>query len=191
MARIDAQNLGYHATWVDGYLPDLKEMRKIARLHRNLDTGEYGFSQAGEAWSREDFFGSMASAIRTRADREQLPQDVQPAPCCLWLTKIDRRPTDPMIVPLYEEALADPRRTDYCHIVTIHEACPAENACLDRLIRDLRFELKLENAYAKPDEFRTAARDVLTRYLNIMAAPWLEVERLLEADCGSVTSGGP
>jgi len=32
---------------------------------------------------------------------------------------------------------------------------------------------------------------MLTRYLNIMAAPWLEVERLLELEGGSVTSGGP
>jgi len=191
MARVDVQNLGYHGTWVDGYLPDLTGMRKLARLYRNLDTGEYGFSQAGKTWSREDFFGSIASAIRTRADRDLLPSDVQPAPCCLWLTKVGKRPTDSRVMPLYEEALADPRGTDYYHIVTIHEACPAENACLDRLIKDLRFEPKPDTAYANPDEFRAAARDMLTRYLNIVAAPWLEVERLLELESGNVTSGGP
>jgi hypothetical protein len=191
MARIDVQNLGYHGAWVDGYLPDLKGMQKIARLYRNLDTGEYGFSQAGETWSREDFFGSIASAIRAGADRDQLPSDVQPAPCCLWLTKIGKRPTDSRMMPLYEETLADPRGSDYYHIVTIHEACPAENACLDRVIKNLHFEPKPETAYANPDEFRAAAREMLTRYLNIMAAPWLEVERLLELEGGSVTSGGP
>lgn len=187
MGRVDVENESMRGTWIDGYLPDIGEMRRLARLYRGLDTderglpGDYGFSQATEGWSSEDFFGSIASAVRDKFEHEKLSPDVRPTPCLMWLVHIDRPPSDPKMRPIYEEFLADPRRDDYYHLITIHKECPVEEGCLQQVMQDLHFSQKTETGYGDRERFTAAVRETLDRYVGIMASTWLEVERLLEA----------
>lgn len=197
MTRVDADNLGFHGTWVDGYLPGLPGMKELAGKYRHLDIedngtpGPYGFSQAGDKWTREDFFGAIGSALRARFDHAELPDDERPAPCFLWLARFDKPATDVIVQPLYEETLADPRREDYCALIAIREACSVEGGCLQNVLRRVCFEPKADAAYADLARFSQAAGALLNRYLDIVAAPWLEVERLLGSVASSITSAGP
>jgi len=70
MARIDVTQLAIQVMWIDGYLPRIEKMKQLAQKCRHLDIDEhglpreYGFSQATDVWSRDNYFGSIASAIR-------------------------------------------------------------------------------------------------------------------------------
>lgn len=191
------KNLGYRATWTDGYLPSLQEMRSLAARYKKLDIDEmgtcpYGFSQAGPSWTREDFFSSMAAAMRNRFDAEELPGDVQPAaPCCMWLARFGIRPNDPSMESLYRETVADPRGDDYYHLIHIRDECPVGDRCTQTVVCNLHFEIKPKDAYADYERFARAASEILEHYLDIVSAPWQEVERLLQANASTAVSGGP
>lgn len=92
---------------------------------------------------------------------------------------------------LFTEYSADPRKDDYYHLITIHDKCPVAEGCLQKVIKDLHFEPKLETTYIDHEHFVDVVHEVLTRYVGIMAAPWLEVERQLDAVSDSVISAGP
>lgn len=194
MVRVDLTQLSCHGTWIDGYLPGIKEMKRLARLYRDLDVGEqglpqmYGFSQATDGWLQEDYFGSIASALRARYHHENLSPDVRTAPCCMWLIKIDKEPSHPRIKPIYEEYKVDPRKENYYHLISIHDECPVEEDCLQQVMQDLHFESKLESDYIDQERFMGAVRKVLQQYVGIMAAPWLDVETHLDAISEGVAS---
>jgi hypothetical protein len=197
MARVDVTQQSIHGTWVDGYLPGLDKMKQLAQKYRHLDVDqrglplEYGFNQASEKWNQEDFFGSIGSALRTDFDYKNLSPDVRPAPCCMWLMKIDKQPSEEEFVPLYQEHKAEPRKKDYYHLVTIHDQCPVAESCFQQVIQKLHFEPKLDTAYADKERFIDAVHKCLSHYVDVVAAPWLEVERHLNTVSSYVTSVGP
>jgi len=180
MSRVDASELSFDGTWIDGYIPNLEEMRKLARLYRDLDAGrDYGFSEASDDWLPEDFFRGIASAIREKFHHGNHPCDIEPTPCLMWLIKTNKKPSDPKTLPLYEEYLADPRKENYYHLVTVHYECPVGEHCLQQVIEDLHFESKPESAYHDPERFAGAVQEVLDYYVKIMAAPWEQIKKHL------------
>jgi hypothetical protein len=180
MSRIDASELSFEGTWIDGYIPKLKEMKKLAQLYRSLDaSGDYGFSAASDAWLAEDFFSGIASAIREKFHHETSFHAVEPIPCLMWLIKTNKKPSEPKMLPLYEEYETDVRKENYYHLITVHRQCPVEEECLQRVIKDLHFESKLETAYSDPKRFTVTAQTALDYYVNIMAAPWQQIKNHL------------
>lgn len=133
----------------------------------------------------------MASAMRGRFDHDSLQADVRPVPCCMWLARFGKRPDEPVMRPIYEELLADPRQDDNYHLITVHEMCPVEEGCLQRVIKGLRFEEKPETAYADMDSYVGAATELLNHYVTIMATPWIEVEQLINNAADRYASAGP
>jgi hypothetical protein len=192
MGRAEVAELSFQGTWVDGYIPNRSEMKRLARLYREMDTDEggrpavYGFGYASAAWSRQDYFNSIASALRDTYHRENVPSGVHTTPCFMWLFATDKEPTAPQAMPLYEEYLADDRRDDYYHLVTIHrEECPVADGCLQTLMSDLQFESKPSEAYTALGKFERATHQILTRYVGIIAAPQQEIRKHLQLISGS------
>jgi hypothetical protein len=187
MSRIDVSELSFEGTWIDGYIPKLKDMKKLSRLYKDLDAGgDYGFSQASGVWLPEDFFAQIASAIRDDFHDKSLSPDDQLVPCLMWLIQTDKEPSDPKLLPLYEEYQVDPRKEDYYHLVTIHRECPIREGCLQQVIKNLHFESKLQTAYSDPERFTTAVQEALNYYVNIMSAPWGEVLKHLRTMSGNI-----
>jgi len=188
--------LSFHGTWIDGYIPGIEKMKRLVQRYRDLDRDlrglprEYGFSQTTKGWTQEDYFGSIASAIRDKFDRDNLPPDIRPTPCFIWLAKVDKKLYDPKMMPLYEEYRADPRKERYYHLITVHEECLVAEDCFQQVINKLYFETKPEAAYVNRTHFMSTVYKALTRFVEITAAPWLEVERQLEDAGNKVISAG-
>lgn len=180
MSRVDAAELSFEGTWIDGYIPDLKKMKKLAHLYRDLDAGrDYSFSVASDAWRADHFFAAIASAIRENFHHETPFPDVEPIPCLMWLIKTDKKPSEPKMLPLYEEYEADPRKENYHHLITVHRECPVGKRCLQRLMEDLHFESKPETAYNDWERFASAVQETLNYYVDVMAAPWQQIKNHL------------
>jgi len=150
----------------------------------------YSDGQAGAVWQVGDLFVSMAGEIRTKTDHDSLPPGGRVVPCCMWLVRFDGEPSAPKIRSLYEEAMADPRRADYYHLITVHEDCPVEEECLQRVLGSLRFELKPDDTYADLTRFRDTTRGMLACYHSIMAAPWHKVGRVFDSVFAETFSTG-
>jgi len=178
MARIDVTEQSIQGTWIDGYLQNRAEMKRLAQRYRELDAPEYGFSGASEIWTREDYFRSMAEALRFRFDHDRLPAGVRPVPCDMWLLQITKN-ADPRVKPIHAEYQADSRKEDYFHLITIHDECPIAEDCLQKVVSALKFEPKPIRTYVDPDQFQEAVREVLAEYVDLTAAPWNEVKRRL------------
>lgn len=186
MSRIDVVELSFQGTWIDGYLPGIEKIKQLAQKYRDLDRDEqgipmeYGFTQVNSAWSQMDYFASMASAIREKFDRENVPAKSRSALCFTWAAKVDKQPRNAKALPLYEEYLTDPRRDDYCHFITIHEECPIEEDCLRHLMQQLHFQSKPDNNYRNPERFKDSVHQILTDYVNIIAVPQQQVKDRLK-----------
>jgi hypothetical protein len=187
MVRFDTSQQSTHGTWIDGYLPSIEKMKQLAQKYHHLDIDqqglplEYGFGQVSEIWKEEDIFGAIASAMRAAFDYKNLPPDVRPAPCCMWLMQTNREPANEKTLPLYQEYLAEPRKADYYHLITIHDECPIAEACLQQVVRNLGFRPKPETTYVDKESFVDAVSESLTHYVGMIATPWLEVEEQLDA----------
>lgn len=184
MSRIDVVELSIQGTWIDGYLPGTEKLKHLIQKYRDLDLTqegvpmEYGFTCDNRGWSRMDYFASLASAIRDNIDRENVPAKSRTGLCFTWAVKIDRKPSDERILPLYEEYLADPRRDDYCHIINIHEGhlyreC---NNCIQHITQQLDFQSKPDSSYRNFESFQKAVEQLLTGYTNIIALPQRQVD---------------
>jgi len=200
MVRVDATELSVDGTWIDGYLPTAEALRQMAESYRHMDDallspGEHGFHLAYERSKSGkllpgDLAAGLAAAFRSKFDHDSLPPRDRPVPCCMWLFQSDRESHDPRMKPLYEEYLADPGRDDYYHLVSIRRECSADDECLQRVLDNLRFEQKSEDGYKNRERFLDSVRELLAHYVDIMAAPWLEIERLLQISTSSLARGG-
>jgi len=196
MVRVDLSQLSFSGTWIDGYIPNTEEMKRLAKLYGYLDIGEdrlpkaYGFSQAPEEWTNNDYFTSIATAIRSSFDREKFSPITQPMPCGMWLIKIDNEPSDSKIRPIYDEYKVGPNKKNYYHLVTIHNECPVHESCLQKVMQDLHFDQKSDTEYIDPQGFQRAVHKLLYRCLSIMAAPWTEIERDFDVISGGRVFGG-
>lgn len=197
MVRVDAEELFFQGTWIDGYIPKRQEIERLARLYRGLDIDEqgiprnYGFSQATDVWLAEDFFGGIASAIRDKFHHENLPPNIQPAPCLMWLIQTNKEPYEHKMLPLYEEYQADPRKENYYHLVTVRQECPAGEGCLQQVIKDLHFESKTESTYVDLKRFTDAVHELLDYYVDIVAAPWQQIKKHLRTISENINPIGP
>jgi hypothetical protein len=186
MSRIDVVELSTQGTWIDGYLPGMEKIKQLVQKYQELDRDEqgipmeYGFTQVNSGWSQMDYFASIATALRDEFDRKNVPDKGRAGLCFTWTVKIDKEPADNEALPLYEEYLADPKKDDYCHIISIHGECPVEENCLQHLIRQLNFELRPDSSYANPEKFKDSARQILTGYVNVIAAPQQQVRNHLK-----------
>jgi len=97
----------------------------------------------------------------------------------MWFARMDKEPRNPKMLPLYEEHLADRRKEDYYHLITIHDECPVADDCLQQIIDDLCFESKPEMAYVDREHFRDTVQNILTYYVGIVATPQEEVKKHL------------
>ena len=188
MSQIEALGLSIEGTWIDGYLPGMEKIRRLAQKYQDLDLTregvpmEYGFTSDNKTWLRMDYFASLASAVRDKFDRENVAAKKRFTPCLTWMVKIDKKPSDERALPLYEEYLADPRKDDYCHLINMHEEhlyreC---DSCTKHLIEQLGFQVKPENSYQNFERFEDAAEQILTDYVNIIAVPQQHVDKHLK-----------
>lgn len=182
-------------TWIDGYLPSQRELEDLAHTYPQVQVPDRTPEVRGTtSWHRNgqlDLAGSIGAAIRDDFDRNRLPTGVQPVPCCMWLLQIDREPVDPRMTPAYEEYLADPHRGDYYHLVSIRDDCPVGEECLAKLLQDMHFRDRIREQYQDWERFRGNTQELLSHYVDIMAAPFLEVQRLLATGSSLVASAGP
>ncbi len=180
--------VSFQGTWNDGYVPEMERLKHLARKYRELDLTpegvpmQYGFS-CDNKWSRVDYFASMASALRNMFHRKNVPADIQNKMCFSWVLKIDKKPTDERVMPIYEEYVADPRRDGYCHIINIHEAHLYRKCdrCIAHTFKQLDFEPKLRESYRNFEGFQEAVEQLLTEYVDIMGVPQTLVDSHLKS----------
>ena len=179
-------------TWIDGYLPGIDRMQELAGRYKHVPgtVPDYTLDDA-KLWTQEQLFGSMAATFRGYFDRDKLPSGTRPAPCSMWLAQFSREPHDPRIKPLYEEWLADPRRDDYFHLISIHDECPVAEECLRNTLGKLEFESRSGDTYENNERFQDAVYELLTWYVDVMAAPWLEVHRQIAISSQKLATAGP